>query len=80
MSFDQIVSLAQAGGLVLMVVALLTGQVWARPGVEFIQKQLTGAEERERAALDRSDLALAVTRENTEAMKLVLAELRGRVT
>jgi hypothetical protein len=68
---EQIVALAQAGGLVLLAVALLTGQVWARPAVDFLRAMLDASLARE------AKLADALT-ENTTAMREVIAELRRR--
>ena len=71
MTTDQIVALAQAGGLVLLATALITGQVWAKPSVDFLRQMLDASLERERK------LAEALT-DNTTAMRDVIAELRRR--
>jgi hypothetical protein len=68
---DLIVQLAQAGGLILLAVALITGQVWAKPAVDFLRAMLD-------ASLDReAKLAEALT-QNTAAMRDVITELRSR--
>lgn len=62
MTVDQIIALAQASGLVLLVTALLVGQVWAKPAVDFIRTMLTDSLARE------SKLADALG-DNTTAMR-----------
>ncbi len=69
MTVDQIVQISQAGGLILLVAALLTGQVWARPSVEFIQAMLKGS-------LDREEKLADALSENTTIMRELVAELR----
>lgn len=71
MTTDQVVALAQAGGLILLSVALLTGQVWAKPAVDFLRSMLDASLARE------TKLADALT-DNTAAMRDVIAELRRK--
>ncbi len=71
MTTEQIIALAQAGGLVLLSVALLTGQVWAKPSVDFLRLMLSESLSRE------NKLADALT-QNTLIMQQAMAELRER--
>jgi hypothetical protein len=70
---EQITALAQAGGLILLTVALLTGQVWAKPSVEFLRDMLTKSLERE------TKLAEALVA-NTTAMREAIEAMRERKT
>lgn len=70
MEVKDIVALAQAGGLVLLVTTLLTGQVWAKPGVDFIRQMLTDSLAREAKLADALNT-------NTAVVKEFLAELRA---
>lgn len=69
---DQVIALAQAGGLVLLTVTLLTGQVWARPAVDFVKGML------DQSLLREEKLADALG-DNTTVMRELVAELRGRI-
>lgn len=71
MTVEQITALAQAGGLILLAAALLTGQVWAKPSVDFLRSMLSESLARETKLAD----ALAA---NTTAMKEAVEELRDR--
>lgn len=71
MSVEQITALAQAGGLILLAVALLTGQVWAKPSVDFLRSMLTESLARETKLSD----ALGT---NTAAMQEAMKELQRR--
>lgn len=71
MNVEQITALAQAGGLILLAAALLTGQVWAKPSVDFLRSMLSESLARETKLAD----ALAA---NTAAMKEAVEELRDR--
>ena len=57
------------GVILLLVVAMLTGQVWAKPGVDFIMRMLSESIARE------AKLAEALG-ENTAVMRELVAELR----
>lgn len=69
MTVDQIIALAQAGGLILLTTVLLTGQVWAKPAVEFLKDMLT------KSILREEKLADALT-DNTKTMKDIIEEIR----
>jgi hypothetical protein len=71
MTTEQIIALAQAGGLILLSAALLTGQVWAKPAVDFLRSMLSDSLNRETKLAD----ALG---ENTTVMRELIAELRER--
>jgi hypothetical protein len=71
MTTEQIIALAQAGGLILLSAALLTGQVWAKPSVDFLRAMLTESLSRETKLAD----ALAA---NTATMQEAIKELRER--
>jgi hypothetical protein len=68
---DQITALAQAGGLILLAAALLTGQVWAKPSVDFLRQMLTESLARETKLAE----ALAT---NTATMQEAMKELQRR--
>lgn len=70
MTTEQIIALAQAGGLILLSAALLTGQVWAKPSVDFLRAMLTESLSRE------TKLAEALGA-NTEAIKELARERKG---
>lgn len=71
MTTEQIIQLAQAGGLILLATALLTGQVWAKPSVDFLRSMLT-------ESLSRETQLAAALRDNTAAVREAIAELRDR--
>jgi hypothetical protein len=71
MTTEQIIALAQAGGLILLSAALLTGQVWAKPSVDFLRAMLTESLSRETKLAD----ALSA---NTATMQEAMKELRER--
>jgi hypothetical protein len=73
---EQIVALANAGALVLLSVVLLTGQVWAKPGVDFLMAQLTKTEVLLAASLSREEKLADSLRENSSIVKEFIAELR----
>lgn len=73
MTTEEIIQLAQAGGLILLATALLTGQVWAKPSVDFLRSMLTESLARETKLAD-------ALRENTGAMRELMAEFRERKT
>lgn len=70
MEVKDIVALAQAGGLVLLVTTMLTGQVWAKPAVDFIRQMLTDSLSREAKLADALN-------SNTTVMKDFIAESRA---
>lgn len=72
MTTEQIIALAQAGGLILLSAALLTGQVWAKPSVDFLRAMLTESLSRETKLAE----ALAA---NTVTMQEAIRELRERI-
>ena len=77
MPTQDIIALAQAGGLVLFVGAVIMGAVWAKPGVDFIMARLKRSDELLDAALLREGkLADAVVQGNV-AIKELTAEIRG---
>lgn len=63
MSTEQIVALAQAGGLILLSAALLTGQVWAKPSVDFLRAMLSESLARESKLADALGANTTVIRE-----------------
>lgn len=71
MTTEQIIALAQAGGLILLSAALLTGQVWAKPAVDFLRSMLSESLARETKLAD----ALSA---NTTVMRELIADLRER--
>lgn len=71
MTTDQIIALAQAGGLILLSVALLTGQVWAKPSVDFLRQMLT-------ESLSRENKLAEALAENTATVREAITDLRGR--
>lgn len=76
MTVEQITALAQAGGLILLAVALLTGQVWAKPSVDFLRQMLTESLGRETALADALVTNNTLLASNTQLLQDVLKELR----
>jgi hypothetical protein len=68
---DQYIAIAQLGGLVLLAGALLTGQAWSKPAVDFVKEMLTKSLAREEKLAD-------ALQENTTVMRELVAELRAR--
>jgi hypothetical protein len=75
---EQIIQIAQAGGLVLLVASLMVGQLWAKPGVDFLREMLAKFEGMLAASLAREDKLADALRENTAAMREAITELRER--